>query len=162
MTGMEITNAGQSGATTRVWVTNWLSKYNFADYDCAFICLGTNGDLVEGDDNYNAYLEIIEKIQTDNPLCMIFILEALNTNAKATLKKISASKNLPFLEIFTNEFYYLSGINGQAVSATHDMKGDPTHLSPVGYLLLARNVVTEMTKDMVINPQRYNQRFSVS
>ena len=119
-------------------------------------------DLVEGDDNYNAYLEIIEKIQTDNPLCMIFILEALNTNAKATLKKISASKNLPFLEIFTNEFYYLSGINGQAVSATHDMKGDPTHLSPVGYLLLARNVVTEMTKDMVINPQRYNQRFSVS
>lgn len=162
MTGMEITNAGQSGATTRVWVTNWLNKYNFANYDCAFICLGTNGDLVEGDDNYNAYLEIIEKIQTDNPLCMIFILEALNINAKATLRTISASKNLPFLEIFTNEFYYLSGINGQAVSATHDMNGDPTHLSPMGYLLLARNVVTEMTKDMVINPQRYNQRFSVN
>lgn len=162
MTGMEITNAGQSGATTRVWVTNWLNMYNFANYDCAFICLGTNGDLVEGDDNYNAYLEIIEKIQTENPLCMIFILEALNTNVKATLRTISASKNLPFLEIFTNEFYYLLGINGQAVSATHDMNGDPVHLSPMGYLLLARNVVTEMTKDMVINPQRYNQRFSVN
>jgi lysophospholipase L1-like esterase len=167
MTGMRITNAGQSGATAKAWWDNWQTTYNYADYDCAFICLGTNGGVVKDSDNYNAYISIIDKMQADNPNIAIFLLDCVGNNSDGTdaneiIKGIADAKGIDMLNVFLNDKIWLAGVNGQPQSPTHDMKGDPTHLSPMGYLLLANNVVREMCRVMFENMDNYNQRFTPS
>lgn len=162
MTGMNVTNAGQSGVTTKQWLDNIAPSYNFADYECAFICLGTNGDILddETDENYIAYCDIIDLIKTQNPNCAIFIIDALNTHVNDALAHISSDYGLPFIRAFENDLYWLRGNHGSAVSPTHYRQGDSVHLSPMGYLLLARNILVGMCADMSVNTGNYNQELS--
>lgn len=163
MTNMEIKNAGQSGATASSWLRTWKDTYNYADYECAFICLGTNGGMEKDSDNYNAYVSLIQKIKTDNPDIVIFMFDCVGNNSDDTnpnniIKEIAQNNGCHYLNIFYNEDFPLSGMYGSKVSDFHDMEGDCTHLSPMGYLFMARNVVNEMTKTMFNNINQFNQR----
>lgn len=160
ITGMKVTNAGQSGATAKSWWDTWKDTYNFADYECAVICLGTNGDVEEVGENYTAYLNIINKIKSDNPDCAVFLVDTIKDVANTTVKKIAEENNFAFIKAFENDFYWLRGMQGAAVTPVHDMEGDITHLSPMGYLFMAQNIIGGMCEDFVLNPQRYNQRHS--
>ncbi len=163
MTDMTITNAGQSGATANNWFTTWKDTYNYSNYECAFICFGTNGGVIQNSDNYNAYISLINKMRKDNPDIVIFLLDCVGNNsdgtdANAVIKKIAQDNQCHFLQVFKNNQYSLQGIHGSSVSAFHDLEGDPTHLSPMGYLFMARNIVCEMTKTMSENISMFNQR----
>lgn len=160
MTGMEVTNAGESGATTTSWWTKWNAKYNFGDYEAAFICLGTNGSLTTSGTEYEDYKKIIDKIKSDNPKCAIFLMDALKSNAIKAVEALSAEYDVPFMRVIDNSVYSLRALSPQdPITPIHDMEGDTTHLSPWGYLIMARNVVSEMCRDFVLNPHRYLQRY---
>lgn len=163
MTGMEITNAGQSGATASGWLSTWRDTYNYANYECAFICFGTNGGIIKDSDNYNSYLELINKMKNDNPNIVIFLLDCVGNNgdginANDVIKEIAKNNSCHYLNVFHNEEFALNGMHGAPVSDFHDIEGDPTHLSPMGYLFMARNVVNEMVRTMFNNIGKFNQR----
>lgn len=167
MTGMTVTNAGQSGATASSWWNTWQSTYDYSNYECAFICLGTNGGVVADSDNYTAYQSIITKMKTDNEDIAIFLIDCVGANSDGTsandvIKSLADANDLGYLSVFRNEAFKLSGTNNADVTPTHDIEGDPTHLSPMGYLVMASLVVKAMCDEMYTNMQRYNQRHAYS
>ena len=167
MTDMTITNAGQSGATAEGWFNSWKDTYNYSNYECAFVCFGTNGGIEKNSNNYNAYISLIKKMRQDNPNIVIFLLDCVGnnsdgTNANDIIKEIANNNDCNFLNIFNNEQFSLKGINGSPVSDFHDIENDPTHLSPMGYLFMAKNIVNEMTRCMFENIGKFNQRHTNS
>lgn len=88
MLNAEVTNGGISGYTPKYWYEDYISKYNFADYDTFIIWLGTNEGLTDtldadvnahnNPDNYantntGCYCKIIEAIKKANKDCLIVL-----------------------------------------------------------------------------------------
>lgn len=88
-TGLECTNVGESGYTSKEWWTEVGSQYDFSSYDAFVIWLGTNGQLTDTLDtdvvpysDYNDfadtqtgyYCRIIAKIISQVPKAKIFLV----------------------------------------------------------------------------------------
>ena len=111
----------------------------------------------------NLYKQLINKMKNDNPNIVIFLLDCVGnngdgTNANDVIKEIAKNNSCHYLNVFHNEEFALNGMHGAPVSDFHDIEGDPTHLSPMGYLFMARNVVNEMVRTMFNNIGKFNQR----
>lgn len=103
MCGCEVTNAGRSGWSASDWVSKLLDTYNYADYDTAFIWLGTNYgcSAMPTDDEISAFtpsenptageanqalylIYLINHIKAQNPDCLIFIANVFASKADVT------------------------------------------------------------------------------
>ena len=62
-----------------------------------------------------------------------------------------------FVNAFFGKRHSLRGINDKT-SYFCDITGDMTHLSPTGYLVLAKMILDGLCEDIMQHPGRYNQR----
>lgn len=158
MTGMTVTNAGFSGISAKGWYDEKFSSYTYTDYEAIFICLGTNQGVTG--DNLTAYNNIVSGIKSANPNIAIFLINAkwYTDATNDNIKQIAADNDCAFINVFDNSrAYSLRGIKNNTTPYC-DIEGDMTHLSPTGYLVMAKGVVDGMCKDIALHPYRYNQR----
>lgn len=149
MSGWNVVNGGESGATTTRWWTVDFPKYNYVNYDIAIIKLGQNEGLTDtlaadtattpyADTNTGDYCKIIEGILAQNPNIKIFLVPIQNdadTVTNGVIQQIAAKYNLPYLDISNNGVYTLTDSNYHT-SASGTSYG--VHFNTVGYLTLAK------------------------
>lgn len=157
MTGMKVTNAGVSGINTKGWVEREMPKYDFTKYDCVFICLGTNSGVTG--DNLTAYNSLVSTIKTDSPDTAIILINAkwFTDDTNTNIENIAKDNDLLYINAFWGRIYSLRGIQDNPTYFC-DIPGDTTHLSPTGYLFMAKIILDEFCKDIAAHPNRYNQR----
>ncbi|WP_409297763.1 SGNH/GDSL hydrolase family protein [Peribacillus sp. SCS-26] len=157
MSGWNVTNGGESGATTLRWWQVDYPKFNFADYDFAIIKLGQNSGLTDtlaadtastpyADTNTGAYCKIIEGMKAQNPKIKIFLCSIENVNdaiSNGVIQQIAAKYNLPYLDLANNGLfnimsneYHLNGAN-----QTHGV-----HYNTIGYVTLAKVIYMSIMK----------------
>lgn len=156
LTNWEIENAGQAGITTAGWWNSYKDKYDFSNYDMAFIYLGTNGGLTDtlqedteieegqtyenyANTNTGSYCKIIERALEQNPDIKIILIRWDGTvSANATIK-IAEKYGLETINLLDDKYFNLQD------SKYHT---DVTHYNSYGYLCFARNIYLHL-KDML-------------
>jgi len=156
LTNWEIENAGQSGMTTAGWWNSYKDKYDFSNYDIAFIYLGTNGGLTDtlqedtaieegqtyenyANTNTGSYCKIIERALEQNPDIKIILIRWDGTVSANTTIKIAEKYGLETINLLDDKYFNLQD------SKYHT---DVTHYNSYGYLCFARNIYLHL-KDML-------------
>ena len=130
-----IDNLGISGATCTSWFNSQYINTDFSQYDFAIICFGRNGALAT-DDEKNNYKNIINKIKTDSPNCIIFLCDVppgnKNNEAERNLiiKNIAKETNCHYLNI--NTVTIMTYDKGSLYRPT-----DGIHFNKIGYTTMA-------------------------
>lgn len=156
LTNWEIENAGQSGITTAGWWNAYKDKYDFSNYDIAFIYLGTNGGLTDtlqedtaieegqtyenyANTNTGSYCKIIEKALEQNPDIKIILIRWDGTVSANTTIKIAEKYGLETINLLDGKYFNLQDPKYHT---------DSTHYNSMGYLCFARNIYLHL-KDML-------------
>lgn len=156
LTNWDIENAGQSGITTAGWWNSYKDKYDFSNYDIAFIYLGTNGGLTDtlqedtaieegqtyenyANTNTGSYCKIIERALEQNPEIKIILIRWDGTVSANTTIKIAEKYGLETINLLDDKYFNLQD------SKYHT---DVTHYNSYGYLCFARNIYLHL-KDML-------------
>ena len=135
ITNVPIDNLGISGATCTSWFNSQYINTDFSQYDFAIICFGRNGALAT-DDEKNNYKNIINKIKTDSPNCIIFLCDVppgnKNNEAERNLiiKNIAKETNCHYLNI--NTVTIMTYDKGSLYRPT-----DGIHFNKIGYTTMA-------------------------
>ena len=153
ITGVDVTNAGDSGKTFESWYANHSSD-DLSGHDLCIIALGTNNNSW-GDTQITALTDIINKVKTENNKIHIFVssiipaysyqqsyYNAINTGIKALVDGLN-DPNVKYVDLTT-------------YGHTNDsMCFNTGHLSAYGYNRLARDYANYISFDMVRNPNDY-------
>ena len=142
-------NFGVSGITPNGWWEDYKDR-DFSEYQCAIICLGTNGKLESELDN-TAMVNIINKLKLDNSNIKIFILslppsalvDATVVNDK--LKTIANNNNIPYIDIYTDSYCKPSMYRSD----------DGVHFKTLGYMFLALSIARKINEFMYANQSEY-------
>ncbi|WP_409295920.1 SGNH/GDSL hydrolase family protein [Peribacillus sp. SCS-26] len=158
ITDWNVTNGGESGATTIRWWTTDFPKFNYTNFIAAIIKLGQNGgltdtlaaDIIYAGTNTGAYCKIIEGMLAQNPNLKIFLVSIQNASDTVTngvIQQIAPKYNLPYLDISNNGIYTLTDSNYHTV-----LNGTSygVHFNTIGYLTLAK-VIYMMMMDWIEN-----------
>lgn len=128
---------------------------NYAEYGFILLFLGTNGGLTT-DEQISAYKQIIEKFISDNNDVKIFLITPFTVNGYSkqdTVDKIydiGKEKEIAVVNADIAPFKY-TVVDGKI----HEY--DITHLSEMGYFLLANVIANGMGKGIYDYLERYNE-----
>lgn len=167
MTGWDITNAGESGIKPQGWYENWLSKYNFVNFEIAIIYLGTNGGLVPSDMEVNGtqtnyYCKIVEAIQTQNPNIILSLIVGSNLGNivdEPTIEAIHAigiKYNVPVIDTRSPAYDRLLQTYYHGYTRANPTVLDTTHMNALGYLAFARYIFNKLMEYFSENKQLIN------
>lgn len=152
-TDWTVVNKGHSGATATTWYSLY-HTYDFSDSDAVFLCLGTNEGLPDTvgqslGDHTDYYCQIVEKIQSDNANCKIFLFTVLGSSTVPTdttndvIKQIAELYSCALCDWRDNPFFYMRGVAGQLGNEEyHPSSTDSTHFGRIGYLTMARTFLS--------------------
>jgi lysophospholipase L1-like esterase len=148
---------------------NRMNNYDFTDYDCVIIWLGTNGGL-DSDDievsgtQTNYYCRIIEYIQQQNPNCKIFIAKVFVTgpinvesqpNVSTTntaIELIGNNYNIPILDLSDLGYSRHPELHDNILNINPD--ANATHFGKAGNIVIAtrwKNFLQKYFNDDVLN-----------
>lgn len=161
LTGSNVTNAGDSGKNTQEWYDLHFNQYNYADYDCAIICLGQNDGLpatVSGantNDLTGYYCTIIEGIKAQNPNIKIVLLSIEDENHSNVIEQIADYYDIRFIDIHRSGYFYLaskysSDYQLEKSKMAHPIPGD-VHFGRIGYMMMAKNIFFLLNEDIYNN-----------
>lgn len=154
MTNLAVDVDGHPGWTASQMYERVKSN-NYEEYGFVLLFLGTNGGLTTGE-QISAYKQIIEKFINDNNSIKIFLITPFTVNnysKQDTVNQIYAigkEKEIAVIDANIAPFKY-TVIDGKI----HEY--DITHLSEMGYFLLANVIVNGMGKGIYDYLEKYNE-----
>lgn len=154
ITGLTIDVDGHPGWTASQMCERVKSN-NYAEYGFILLFLGTNGGLTT-DEQISAYKQIIEKFISDNNDVKIFLITPFAVNGYSkqdTVDKIydiGKEKEIAVVNADIAPFKY-TVVDGKI----HEY--DITHLSEMGYFLLANVIANGMGKGIYEYLEKYNE-----
>lgn len=154
MTNLAVDVDGHPGWTASQMYERVKSN-NYEEYSFILLFLGTNGGLTT-DEQISAYKQIIEKFINDNNSIKIFLITPFTVNnysKQDTVNQIYAigkEKEIAVIDANIAPFKY-TVIDGKI----HEY--DITHLSEMGYFLLANVIVDGMGKGIYDYLEKYNE-----
>lgn len=154
MTNLAVDVDGHPGWTASQMYERVKSN-NYEEYSFILLFLGTNGGLTT-DEQISAYKQIIEKFINDNNSIKIFLITPFTVNnysKQDTVNQIYAigkEKEIAVIDANIAPFKY-TVIDGKI----HEY--DITHLSEMGYFLLANVIVNGMGKGIYDYLEKYNE-----
>lgn len=154
ITGFTIDVDGHPGWTASQMYERVKSN-NYAEYGFILLFLGTNGGLTT-DEQISAYKQIIEKFISDNNDVKIFLITPFTVNGYSkqdTVDKIydiGKEKEIAVVNADIAPFKY-TVVDGKI----HEY--DITHLSEMGYFLLANVIANGMGKGIYDYLKQYNE-----
>lgn len=154
MTNLAVDVDGHPGWTASQMYERVKSN-NYAEYGFILLFLGTNGGLTT-DEQISAYKQIIEKFISDNNNVKIFLITPFAVNGYSkqdTVDKIydiGKEKEIAVVNADIAPFKY-TVVDGKI----HEY--DITHLSEMGYFLLANVIANGMGKGIYDYLERYNE-----
>ena len=152
LSGCDVTNAGQAGATIADWYTSKAAT-DYSGHDAAIIQLGVNDALGSGwtQDAETALGNIITKIKTENTGIKIFV---------ATIIPAFAYSGDAFNAVSAGLRTFVEGLADTDVilldMAVHGHTADETaynngHLTAIGYLRLAQDYISYISEVIALN-----------
>lgn len=179
MSGMDVINAGVSGASASSWWNLKKDDYIYSNYDMAIIFLGTNYGLTDtieedttistkqtyldyADTNTGRYCSIIEHILNGNPSCKIFIgtiyVNPENMTAEATnivINKIAQKYSDQNVKVF--DMHYWKKYRHDTVLFPIYKNGvhDSVHMGTMGYNWFARAIMEKISTVIDSNSSDY-------
>lgn len=154
ITGLTIDVDGHPGWTASQMYERVKSN-NYAEYGFILLFLGTNGGLTT-DEQINAYKQIIEKFISDNNDVKIFLITPFTVNGYSKqdtvdrIYDIGKEKEIAVVNADIAPFKY-TVVDGKI----HEY--DITHLSEMGYFLLANVIANGMGKGIYDYLKQYNE-----
>lgn len=154
MTNLAVDVDGHPGWTASQMYERVKSN-NYEEYSFILLFLGTNGGLTT-DEQISAYEQIIEKFINDNNSIKIFLITPFTVNGYSkqdTVDKIydiGKEKEIAVVNADIAPFKY-TVVDGKI----HEY--DITHLSEMGYFLLANVIANGMGKGIYDYLERYNE-----
>lgn len=164
LTGATVTNAGHGGASGTTWYQWEFANFNYANYDCAIIGLGTNEglpDTVTGantTDHTGYYCKIIEEMRVQNPDIKIVLIGTTTVATNVVIQKIADRYGLSFLDIYYTSDYFKMKYDADALQTdmTYPLGAiDTIHMGSIGYLMRAKCIYMMLNKDIYTNYGRY-------
>jgi lysophospholipase L1-like esterase len=167
-----VTNGGKGGATPTSWLAEKYSSYTYADYEVAFVELGTNRGLTDtldsdvnpyenyadyADTHTGNYCKLIEKLKEDNNKLFIVLVISPNlvkgaySSTPNVIIKIAEKYNLPVID--------LRNIEEDLMNSKYSYRNDGTHLNAVGYMAKARAVYKRFCKICVDRAEEIKTMF---
>jgi len=164
MLSAEVTNAGASGYSASDWYEEKIDQYDFADYDCAVIWLGTNegytDTLAEDVEAYGSYQDyaktetgyycrIIERIKEQNPDCLILLMNIYASKSDVELSNQVIDKIAQRYDLHVIDTQSLNMDNTQL----HAGRTNP-HMGKAGNIAAARLIVEDVSRWLAEAPVR--------
>lgn len=178
MTNCEATNAGRSGSGAKIWWNEQNNLYNFAEYDFAIICLGTNYGLTDTLDadtsaasyegyantNTGCYCKIVEKILSQNPYIHLFLAYPQCRNGLVEDGETADQTSLPItcsvIDQIAEKYGGLHVLDDRAnYKVSEYQSSDNVHFTRIGNVERAKTYLTQIVNYIRNNPWKFKVEY---